>query len=100
MAQQTDSDTILTPDDVIGHRIYNHATHIGLGVAIDVKTVRNGYGDTKRVFVCDHGDAASTRFINRDVDEILHGLENDDTSLDLHEIGSIFDDVTPDDYAL
>lgn len=89
----------LTPDDVLGHRIYNENTHMGLGVAVDVKTVRNGRGDTKRVFVCDHGEDAPTRFVNRDVDAVLRQLEKDDTALDIHEIGSVFDDATPEDYA-
>jgi hypothetical protein len=113
MAQQTDGETTteteeestVTPKDVLGKRIFNDARHIGYGVAVDIKTVANRRGDSKRVFVCDSGQHTESRpghsrFVNREVEDMMQQIQSDSYSTDIFDIGELFDDATRDNYDL
>lgn len=65
-------------EDVIGHSI-KKSSLIGLGVAVDHKVVRNGYGDERYVFVCVNEPGNGTTY--RDVQPILDSLNAGDYEL-------------------
>jgi hypothetical protein len=77
MAQNTAADEAQSGnydvDDVIGKRI-KQSSLIGLGVAVDHKVVRNGYGDERYVFVTTNEPESGTTY--RDVDKIIEGLNS------------------------
>lgn len=112
MAQQTDADATdeqttnnLTPEDLIGKRIYNKEAYYGKGVVVDVKTISNLRGDSRTVFVCDYGEAADEkehhdRFVNRKVEKVVDEIESDAVATTAYEIGDVFDDASPEDYDL
>ena len=73
MKSQTEADETQNyeVEDVIGHQI-KQSSLMGLGVAVDHRVVRNGYGDERYVFVTTHEPGSGTTY--RDVDQILENL--------------------------
>lgn len=67
------NDATHEPEDVIGSQIFNPDRGMGLGVAVERKTVRNGYGDTRDVFVTLNPDGKETL---RDVEDVMDAVEN------------------------
>ena len=67
------NDTTHEAEDVIGSQIFNPHSGMGLGVAVERKIVRNGYGDTRDVFVCLDPDGNETL---RDVADVIDAIEN------------------------
>ena len=73
----------ITADDVIGQRIFNPNNGMGLGVALERRTVSNLKGDTRDVFVCATEPGTGTTF--RDVDDVLEQLNDDRWGYELSE---------------
>lgn len=68
------------PSDVVGNWIFNTDRGMGLGKAVDRRTVTNMKGDTRDVFVCVGPDGDETL---RDVEKVLKDVN--EYGYDLYE---------------
>jgi len=64
--------TQITPEDVVGKRIFNPKSHMGLGVALEKKTVGRGRLESREVFACETAPHSGETL--RDVDDIMERL--------------------------
>lgn len=69
-----DLGTEITPEDVIGHRIFNVSRGLGLGKA--ERTVANVYDDGMDAFECRVGGEDGEKTVYRRVDTIMSNIAN------------------------
>lgn len=67
----------LQPEDLLGYQIFHPGRGLGLGIVRERTTIKNGYGDTRDVFVCDTPAFADDQTqVHRNVKTIMENIAN------------------------